>query len=191
MGFLPEDYKEPVMSNYMDFVEGENTFRVLGSAVTGWEYWTNEDRPVRVKEHEEIPLGDVKEGKYGLNLSFFWAFPVYNYSARKIQILVVKQKTVRQGMLGYINNQKWGDPTEYSFVVTRSKDESGKTVYQVIAEPKEELDKDVLKKFKDMNLDMQTWFKGGDPFMGITQDEVVEKEEPEVDVDEVADDVPF
>jgi hypothetical protein len=192
MPFLPEDYKEPVMSNYMSFEEGDNTFRVLDESIIGWEYWTKDDRPVRVNEFDNIPLGDVKEGKYGLNLSFFWAFPVYNFDAGRVQILVVKQKTVRQGMLTYIKNKKWGDPKSYNFVVTRIK-EGDKTSYLVSVDPKEELDKKIVEKYKEMNLDMKTWFKGEDPFKGIKQDEVEPKEETlsDKEVDEVNDKIPF
>lgn len=196
MGFLPTDYKEPVQSNYMDFVEGENSFRVLDSATVGWEYWTEvyvdgekKNRPVRVGEYESIPLGDVVVNKFGnLNLSFFWAFPVWNFSAQKVQILTVKQKTVRNGMLSYINNKKWGDPTEYTFVVTKGKDESGKTNYTVIAEPKEKLDPKILAKYKALNLDMSVWMAGKDPFAPNQQKE---ESQAESEASSSEDDLPF
>lgn len=54
MGFLPDGYKEPVNSKYMNFELGSNVFRVLGSAKIGYEYWiestidgVTKPRPVR------------------------------------------------------------------------------------------------------------------------------------------------
>ena len=41
--FLPENYKDPVIpGNYMRLEEGDNTFRVLSSAITGWIIWGDE-----------------------------------------------------------------------------------------------------------------------------------------------------
>jgi hypothetical protein len=194
MTFLPKDFKEPTQSNYMDFQEGDNTFRVLDEAVLGWEYWRNQTidgeikaRPVRVKEEGQIPVGEVLEGKYGLQIYFFWAFPVFNFNDNRIQILVIKQKTVRRGMLGFIRNAKWGDPKDYNFVVTRGKDESGKTIYTVMTEPKEALDKKIIENYKKLNLDMQIWFACGDPFS--KKEQIVTPETVTSEV--VADDVPF
>ena len=201
MSFLPKDYKEPTQSNYMSFEEGDNTFRILDTATIGWEYWTEKEidgemksRPVRVKEHDSIPLRDVNINKFGnLNLSFFWAFPVYNFDAGRIQILTIKQKTVRRGMEKNIKNPKWGDPREYNFVVSREKDESGKTVYTVTTEPKEELDQNIVDKFKSMKIDMQAWMSSDDPFKDQKDDNgaVDDSEDIIVDSDAVAEDVPF
>ena len=44
--FLPENYKSPE-GNYMKLQDGENTFRVLSSAIVGWEYWNRDNKPVR------------------------------------------------------------------------------------------------------------------------------------------------
>lgn len=176
--FLPKGYKEPVETNYMKFELGDNAFRVLASAVVGWEYWTEErmedgsmkKRPYRVKEEGSIPVEKVVENKYGdLNISYFWAFPVYNVSAEKIQILEITQKSIRKDMMGYISNPKWGDPKNYTFVVTKEKN-GDKTEYRTIAEPKEELDQSIVKKFKDMGIDMIVWMDGKDPFKKETED---------------------
>lgn len=176
MPFLPEDYSEPTTSQYMDFAPGENVFRVLGDATLGWEYWreevidgVNKARPRRVKEYDSIPLGEVVVNKFGnLNLSFFWAMPVYNFGAKRIQWLNIKQKTVRDGISGYVRNKKWGDPKQYNLVVTRSEDNTGRTEYTVIAEPKDELDPAILKKFKSMEIHPEAWMQGGNPFDSVT-----------------------
>lgn len=46
--FLPTDYKVPeAPSNYARFQDGINRFRILGSAITGFEYFTTDNKPVR------------------------------------------------------------------------------------------------------------------------------------------------
>lgn len=172
--FLPSGYKEPVKSNYMDWADGSNRFRILAPATTGYEYWTrktvdgvSKDVPTRATKEESIPLAEVITDKFGnLAVYFFWAFPVYNYVADKIQILQIKQKSVREGMQGFLVNKMWGSamPFEYTFEVNKSKKADGKTEYKVIAEPKEPLDEAILNKFKSMNIDMKAWMSGEDPF---------------------------
>jgi len=172
--FLPENYKEPTKSNYMKFEMGSNRFRVLAPATLGNEYWTEEivdgvKKTISVRQDKDaaIPMDKVVTDKFGnLAVNFFWAFPVYNFSAEKIQILQIKQKSVRDGMQGFLKNKMWGSviPMEYNFEVVQSKKADGKTEYQVIAEPKEALDKDILAKFKSLNLDMSVWMAGNDPF---------------------------
>lgn len=196
--FLPQDYKEPVTTNYMEFEDGDNTFRVLDNAITGWEYWSNKmvdgelkARPTRVKEEESIPVADVLEGKYGLQIYYFWTFPVFNFSANRIQILVVKQKSVRRGMIGYIKNPKWGDPKQYNFVVTKIKN-GDKTEYSVQVEPKEKLDQSVLNRFKSMNLDLQVWMAGDDPFAAQKDENTsLEQQAEDTLAKDVADSIPF
>ena len=82
-------------------------------------------------------------------------------------------------MTGSIKNVKWGDPKTYNFVVNQDKDR--KPMYMVSTEPKEELDKNILTRFKSMNIDMDVWMKGEDPFSDSKTDGV--------DGDKLADDV--
>jgi hypothetical protein len=48
--FPTADYKVPVTSDYMKFQDGVNTFRVLSSAIIGYEYFNTENKPVRSEE---------------------------------------------------------------------------------------------------------------------------------------------
>lgn len=193
--FLPQGTKEPTKTNYFKFQDGSNVFRVLAPAVVGWEYWTDayidgqkKPTPHRVKEEQAIPISEVTTNKFGnLNISYFWAFPVWNVQAEKIQILELTQASIRKAMLAYIQNPKWGSPTNYNIEVIKGKTADGKVEYGVIAEPKEPLDPKVIQKFKDMKLDMNVWMAGGDPFAG----QVKEAENVFLDTKKIADEVPF
>ena len=58
--FLPKDYETPeIPSNYMELEEGANTFRVLSSAIVGYEWWVDASekgrKPMRVRTADEVP----------------------------------------------------------------------------------------------------------------------------------------
>lgn len=159
--FFPDsDYKIPETSNYMKFSEGDNTFRVLSSAVIGFEYFKNNNKPVRMKNIPTIMPNDIKEDGA---IKHFWAFVVYNYDAKRIQILELTQKGIMKTMQSYIKNPKWGNPREYDFIVTRTG--SGKdTEYAITVNPKAPLDQTIIDKFSKMKIDLEALFINEDPF---------------------------
>ena len=174
MNYLPENDKELVKSNYMKLSNETNTFRILSKIIAGYEWWedvTLEDgaqgrKPSRVKDDGAVPVEFAEEVK------FFWAFVVWNFDLKKIQILEVKPKSIRDRMRTYINNPKWGDPTEYNFVVTKT-GVGKETRYETIAEPKEKFDKEIIEKYKSMNVNLEELFTGGDPFADSQSDEEI------------------
>jgi hypothetical protein len=78
--FPTEDYKIPSTSNYMKFLEGENAFRVLSSAVVGYEYFNNESKPIRSKTPFDETPEDIKKDS---RINHFWAFAVWNYEDKR------------------------------------------------------------------------------------------------------------
>jgi len=178
--FLPEGYKEPETSNYMSFEEGENTFRILGKftdgkAVMGQEYWKTVDgkrKPFRVSPEAKVCVEELEIDPRTGDLDmpkFFWALPVWNYSAKRIQILKINQKSIRKDIQKLVDNPKWGDPTEYDIVVNQAK-EGKKTSYSTFANPKEKIDGEVKKTYKAMTIDWQAYMESKDPFSNGAED---------------------
>lgn len=162
MTFLPKNYEVPqAPSNYMKFQDGLNRFRVLDSAITGFEYFTVNNKPVRSKEAFDSTPADIKDnGK----VKAFWAFPVWNYQTESVQILELTQKTIMNNVLALVNNPKWGDPKMYDIAVTRQ-GEGLDTEYQVQAEPPiMETGSEILKAFKAKEINLNALFDGQDPF---------------------------
>lgn len=168
--FLPSGYEIPSTSNYMKLLEGVNTFRFLSKPIMGMEFWTTQPdgkrvpnrrrmgEPIKTSECEISPLTGKLE-----NPQHFWAMVVWNYKAKQVQILELKQKTVLEAIKGYIDNPKWGSPTEYDINITKSG--TGKeTKYLTDHDPKEEIDKDILKQYKDLKINLEALFDGEDPF---------------------------
>ena len=168
--FFPDpSYEIPVSSNYFKLQEGENNFRVLSSAITGFEYWSNEGKPVRSKEKPDIDsifenMRVEKDSSQGIK--HFWAFVVWNYEAKKVQILEITQKGIMKTMKGLIDNPKWGNPREYDITITRSG--SGfDTEYSVIPNPKVEIDDSILAVYEGMHIRLEALFDSADPFMPV------------------------
>ena len=162
--FPTADYKVPITSSYMKLVEGKNKFRVLSSAIVGYEYWTEDNKPVRSKtpiDEEPTNIKRDKDGNY--NISHFWAFVVWNYDAKRIQILELKQKGVMTYMQGLVNDEMWGNPKGYDIVITR-KGSGFDTEYITTANPHRPLDPEIQAKYENTKINLEALFTGADPF---------------------------
>ena len=179
MSFLPDDYKVPAgTNNYMKFEQGENVFRVLSDAVTGWEWWTTEMRegkeyrkPNRVSEEGAVPVEEYDEEQPPKH---FWAFVVWNYADKRVQILEITQKTIQKAMRALSLSKGWGDPKGFDISVTKTGDKL-ETNYTIMPIPPASLDKEVAKRYAAMTIDLEKLFVGEDPFKDDT-----------VNVDEIA-----
>lgn len=185
--FLPNDYEEPVTSRYMKFEEGENKFRVLPAkmgkqtVIMGWEYWKTRDNkrvPIRVKKDVSVPLSELEMNPKTGELDtpkFFWALAVWNYKAKYVQILEIKQKTIREVIEGLSKNPKWGSPLEYDLIVTQTV-EGGKTSYTTTPDPKEKIEEEILEAYKATPVNLDALYEGLDPF-ALESTEVVNLED--------------
>jgi len=161
--FFPEaGYKVPETSNYMKFATpGEHTFRVLSSAIVGYVYFNTENKPIRSKTtFDETPSDLKKDGR----ISHFWAFVVWNYEAKRVQILEVAQKSIQTQMQALINNVKWGNPKNYDITVTRKGTTMNDTEYTVMPNPHTPVDDEIVKKFQTMKINLEALYEGLDPF---------------------------
>jgi len=173
--FFEQDYEIPNTSNYMKWEEGANTFRILGSfkdgtAIMGTEYWkTKADGkrgPIRLRMGLPVAVGELEINPLTGEMDFpkhFWALPVWNYTAKKVQILEITQKSIQQAIKNLADNVKWGDPTTYDIVCTQIK-EGKKTSYTVTPDPKEALAKDIQEIVKQTTVNIKALFDDEDPF---------------------------
>lgn len=159
--FGTENYEIPETSDYMKFkTEGAHKFRALSSAIVGYEYFKDDNKPVRSRTPFDATPGIKKNGK----ISHFWAFIVWNYSAKRIQILEIQQKTIQTAMKAYINNPDWGNPKNYDITVSRKGMTVNDTEYTVMPSPHKPLDADIAKKFGEAKINLEALFDDMDPF---------------------------
>lgn len=175
--FFPSDFSgvPQTPSNYMKIKDGDNTFRVLSGLVAGYQWFTeNSDgskRPNRVKTFDEVPdtIKDTQDSRK--KAKYFWAMVVYNREEKMIQILQLTQKSIINPIEGYARSKKWGHPNQYDIVIRKVKKGSDpKDVdYSVIVDPKEEMDKEIVKQYEDMNINLEALFSNDDPFAKATE----------------------
>lgn len=159
--FPQENYQVPSTSNYLKLTEGSHKFRVLSSAVVGFEYFNTNNKPVRSKVmFEDIP-DDMKEDGRVLH---FWSFCVWNYDAKRVQILEITQKSIMNQMKNYIDNPDWGNPKTYDITINRKGTTKNDTEYTVMPSPHKPIDKDIIDTYQKLNVKLDALFENKDPF---------------------------
>lgn len=159
--FPSEDYKMPDTSNYLKLTEGSHKFRVLSSAVVGFKYFNTENHPVRSREEFESMPSDIKKGE---RIVHFWAFVVYNYETKRVQIMEISQKSIMKDMKAYIDNPDWGSPKKYDITINRKGTSKNDTEYTVMPSPHKEVDPEIVELYKSTEVDLNKLFTGDDPF---------------------------
>ena len=157
-------------SKYLKFAKGETKFIPMASAVVGWQYWTNDNKPERLTEAPKnaATLPNIRQEDDGsYNVSHFWAFPVIDYADGNVKVLEITQKTIQGAIHSYVKNDEWGDPVQnYSFSVSKE-GEKFETKYTVMANPAKGLREGYLETWETAikdGFDMERIFSGGDPF---------------------------
>ncbi len=90
--FLPETYTEVPTSGgrFMKFKQGDNIFRILSSAIVGWEKWT------KVDEKREVERFQIDNKPDGEGVKHFWAFVVWNYANNQLELLHITQSGIQK-----------------------------------------------------------------------------------------------
>ena len=162
-GYLPEGYEVPKNDgDYMKFKAGDNKFRILSPVVMGWEYWTEAKKPVRSKEIFKFVPADA-DLKRGWPAKHFWAFVVWNFETKKIEILEITQVTIQTALQSLIQNEDWGDPREYSITVNRT-GEKMETKYAVLPSPAKPVPAEILQAFQEKPVNLEALFTDGNLF---------------------------
>lgn len=170
--FLPQGYEAPVTAgNYMKLEDGDNLFRVLSSAVVGFEYWNRENKPIRVKTYPENLPADIRQEKDGKpsRIKHFWAFIVWNYKANKIQLLSLTQATIQGQIKNFVDDAIWGDPKGYDIKINRT-GEGLDTEYSVSPRPHTPIKSEIQSEFANTPYDLQNLFRGEEVFDVKTSD---------------------
>lgn len=178
MTFLPNDYTLPVSGgNYTKLDQGETKLRILSDAITGYEYWNTENKPVRSDQYP----GDTPDIREDSKPKHFWAMVVYNYSTKTVQIWQVSQKSIQNSLLNLVQDSDWGSPKDYDIKIKRE-GEGLDTRYQLSPSPKSKVSEDITRAYEAKPVDLKKLFTGEDPFMNNdSQGEVDDADNPFAD----------
>ena len=164
MGVIPENFSTDTVGMYLRLTPGTHKIRVLGGAIDGQVYWTEDEdgnkKPIRKRMGENIPVGDLTEGS---TVKKFLAMPVWNYQTNSVQVWEVTQKSIQTALKRYDSDPDWGDLTGYDLKVTRE-GEGFDTEYSVTALPAKPAGKEVVAGFELCPVNLEALFEGGDPF---------------------------
>lgn len=185
--FLPKNYKVPKSpSNYMKLEKGENRFRVLSDTITGYEYWNEDKKPVRLHEYPDRLPSDIQmKDEVPTSIKHFWAMVVWNYNADvdkdgnpkgKVQILEITPKTIQTPITTLSGNKKWGHPKKYDIVIEATGDGLERE-YSVTPEPHSDVPPEAVEAYETKIINLEALFDGKDPFAleqgkGITEEKI-------------------
>lgn len=164
--FLPDGYEAPKQQgNYMKLEDGANKFRVLSSAIVGYEYWTAANACVRSRTPFDQTPADIRMNKDGKpeRVKHFWAFVVWNYATENVQILELTQASIQGPINDLVRNEEWGDPHSYDITINR-KGEGLDTEYSVQPSPHKAVAGNITAAYEKMKVNLDALFEGGNPF---------------------------
>ena len=176
--FLPKGYVPPeTEKRFLELEEGPNTIRVLSRAIVGYKWWIEADDgarvPRRVRGEDEVPL-EVRQVADGRDRAkHFWAFVVYNYEARAVQVLEIKQQTIMRSIEALLDNPKWGDPRNFDLVIEKVKTgpRDWDVEYHVYPEPPAPLDPGIEELARNTTVRLEALYDGEDPFTAAAKEE--------------------
>lgn len=161
--FLPKDYKVPSSGgNYTKFEEGTTTLRILSAPLLGWVDWKEVEgkkTPLRFAfDNKPEPFNKEKPVRH------FWAFKVWNYKTKSIQIWEITQSGIQGKIQSLVTNENWGIPIEYDLDIIREGMGFSDTKYDVQPVPPKALAEDIVAKDKAIKVDLNKLLADLDPF---------------------------
>jgi len=181
---IPKNTQIPQgQSQFMKWKLGDNNFRVLSDIITGWEGWKDKKPFRRAGDVCNIKVEEVDLDKGGKpSRKYFWAMAVWNYDTKQVQVLEITQSSIMNTLFNLENNGKWGDLKNYDITVTK-KGDGLDTEYNTVPNPHEALSEEILKAYKDSNVDLNKLFDeeypmgedtGHSPHGTITEEDIEE-----------------
>lgn len=166
MAFLPKNYEAPKSaSSYMKLEEGNNKFRIVSEAVIGFEYWNENNKPVRLKENPSEKPADIRlneDGSY--TIKHFWAFVVIDRNDLSgVKILELTQPGIMRNIEDLINSEDWGNIEDYDITINR-KGKGLETRYTVQPSPHKPLTKEEKEMVKNSPVNLEALFYNENPF---------------------------
>jgi hypothetical protein len=144
-------------------IEGEIRLRFFGSGITGFEAWTDDNKPIRWEtKPDELPA-NIRQQEGYQTLKRFLAGVVYDYASESFKILQITQKTLMDQLFKFMKDEDYGDPTGYDVKISRS-GEGKKTEYTLVAAPPRAVAKDIQSAYDNLTCNLNALFDGDDPF---------------------------
>jgi len=162
MEFLPSDYESPKSnSNYFKLQDGENKIRILSKPILGWLDWKDK-KPLRFRMNAK-PTHSIDPNQA---IKHFWTMIIWDYAQKKICIFEMTQASIWKRIETLSVDEDWGAPYRYDLKITKSGSQKD-TKYTILPVAPKEIWPEIRDAFKELPIDLEELFKGGDPFNGV------------------------
>jgi hypothetical protein len=161
MSFVPAGTKvESGGGDYFKPPVGKSKVRILGDAEIGYEYWTQDKKPVRLRKMPTVAPSNIGHSDDGTPnpIRPFWAVAVWDYSDSKVKIWGITQATIMNQVLELFENEDWGHPNQYDITIGRE-GEGFKTKYSVTPSPKKAIPDAALASLEATPIDLRKQFQ--------------------------------
>lgn len=178
-------YREPTQpSQFVKFeIDKTTRIRILDEGIAGFEAWTESDnKPVRLPMNEQgqpegkflVPVKkklkqDPLTGEWVQTnedkISVFWAFTVWNYDLKQIQVWSFTQSGIKKAITNYRQDPDYSDMLSYDLKITKRKTGEKKTdvEYAVLAGKESELPAEATEAMLSIDIDLNRLFVGEYP----------------------------
>ncbi|NBV95701.1 MAG: hypothetical protein EBR90_02790 [Actinobacteria bacterium] len=162
---FPSNYTPPESGSessgkYTKIKENEPVkLRILSEAITGYNYWTNDNKCIR----SELRFESTPNIRDGEKQKHFWAFKVWNYNTKQIEIWEITQSSIRDTLWSYWKDDEYGDLRGYPLKITRT-GKALETKYQVIAGQIKPLDEEIAIESANTPVNLHALYSGENPF---------------------------
>jgi hypothetical protein len=164
MTFLPDNYKVPKSEggNHLKLQDGRNSVRILSDVITGYLYWSDDNKPQRLRDRPEGTPSNIRieDGKPD-RIRHFWACVAWEGGSLKVW--EITQASIQDAIAALAEDPQWGHPRGYQLAITRS----GKglnTEYSVVPAPPSPVPDEVLAAWKSRDIDLEELYRSGNPF---------------------------
>ena len=89
--------------------------RLLWNRIYGYEYFNNDNKPVRSRNEFTSTPDIKKDGK----VKVFRAFTIRDYEAEKVKIREITQASIKDQLRALTEDEDWGVPTSYDIKIKR------------------------------------------------------------------------
>ena len=165
MSFLPKDYTAPSNNGgggkYTKFEADVTTrLRIVSEAITGYGYWTADNKPIRSREYPQATPNIREDSK----IKHFWAVKIYNYTTKQIEVWEITQASIRDLIMGFIQDEDFGDPQNFDMKVTKS-GKGLETKYSVLPGTVKPPDSGIVAESETTLVNLEALYDGDNPFV--------------------------
>ena len=159
---LPINFELPTTNNsYYKLETGKNQLQPVSDFEIGYQYFTDEGKPVKQRTPFEKTPTDIGKAKDGTQnkIQFFIACLVWNPNTGTIELWQVTQKTIIKAIHDLETTKGWENTMDYALNITKT-GEGLTTEYSILPSQPTPQTPEMIEAMKHNTIDIAKWFDG-------------------------------